>query len=93
MKIEIPAPLRVYTGNQATVVVPGSTVAEVVSGLTAAYPEFHRHLYTADGNLQSFVELYLNDQDVRYLPDREETEVKDSDMLSILPPSGGGQAR
>jgi len=92
MKIEIPAPLRVYTGNQATVVMPGSTVAEVVSGLTTAYPEFHRHLYTPDGRLQSFVELYLNNEDVRYLPDREETEVRDTDTLSILPSSGGGKA-
>ena len=51
MKIEIPARLRVYTGNQATVEVPGSTVAEVVCGLTAAYPEFYQHLYSPDGRL------------------------------------------
>jgi adenylyltransferase/sulfurtransferase len=85
MTIEIPAPLRVYTGNQATVTVAGNTVAEVVAGLTAAYPEFHKHLYAPDGKLLTFVELYLNDEDVRYLPEREETGVKDSDTLSLLP--------
>lgn len=89
MKIEIPAPLRMYTGNQATVTVPGGTVAEVVAGLTAAYPEFHQHLYAPDGKLQAFVDLYLNDEDVRYLPERQETEVKDSDTLSLLPSMTG----
>ena len=90
MKIEIPTPLRVYTGNQSVVTVSGGTVAEAVSGLTASYPEFQKHLYTPDGKLRSFVNLYLNDEDVRYLPEGENTAVKESDILTIIPSIAGG---
>jgi molybdopterin synthase sulfur carrier subunit len=90
MKIEIPYPLRPYTGNQSAVNVEAGTVAEAVSGLTSQYPDFQKHLYTPDGKLRSFVNLYLNDEDVRYLPEREDTAVKDSDTLSIIPSIAGG---
>ena len=90
MTIEIPTPLRVYAGNQSAVTVEAKTVAEALSALTAKYPDFQKHLYTPDGKLRSFVNLYLNDEDVRYLPKREETEVKDSDALSIIPSIAGG---
>lgn len=90
MKIEIPYPLRPYTGNQASVEVQAGTVAEAVSGLMSSYPDFQKHLYTPDGKLRSFVNLYLNDEDVRYLPEREETAVKESDTLSIIPSIAGG---
>ena len=90
MTIEIPTPLRVYTGNQSAVTVEAKTVAEALSALTAQYPDFQKHLYTPDGKLRSFVNLYLNDEDVRYLPKCEETEVKDSDALSIIPSIAGG---
>jgi len=90
MKIEIPTPLRTYTSNQSAVDVDAATVAEAVSGLTNRYPDFQRHLYTPDGKLRSFVNLYLNDEDVRYLPQREETAVKESDTLSIIPSIAGG---
>ena len=90
MNIEIPTPLRTYTNNQSTVTVEATTVAEAVSALTQQYPAFQKHLYTPDGKLRSFVNLYLNDEDVRYLPDREETEVKGSDTLSIIPSIAGG---
>jgi len=90
MTIEIPTPLRVYTGNQSTVAVDANTVTEAVSELLARYPDFRKHLYTSEGKLRSFVNLYLNDEDVRYLPEREETPVKDSDSLSIIPSIAGG---
>ncbi len=90
MKIEIPTPLRAYTSNQSAIDVDAATVAEAVSGLTTRYPDFQRHLYTPDGKLRSFVNLYLNDEDVRYLPEREETAVRDSDTLSIIPSIAGG---
>ncbi len=90
MKIEIPTPLRVYTNQQATVTVEARTVAQAVASLTALYPEFQKHLYTPDGKLRSFVNLYLNDEDVRYLPGREETAVGPTDTLSIIPSIAGG---
>jgi adenylyltransferase/sulfurtransferase len=90
MTIEIPTPLRVYTGNQSAVAVDAATVSDAVSALLEHYPEFKKHLYTTDGKLRSFVNLYLNDEDVRYLPQREQTAVKDSDTLSIIPSIAGG---
>jgi sulfur-carrier protein len=90
MKIEIPYPLRPYTGNQSAVDVNAATVAEAVTGLTSRYPDFQKHLYTPEGKLRSFVNLYLNDEDVRYLPEKEETAVQDGDTLSIIPSIAGG---
>ncbi|HSY03758.1 MAG TPA: MoaD/ThiS family protein [Acidobacteriaceae bacterium] len=93
MTIEIPTPLRVYAKNQSAVTVAANTVAEALTALTADYPDFLKHLYTPDGKLRSFVNLYLNDEDVRYLPQREETAVKESDTLSIIPSIAGGCCR
>ncbi|HEY1499168.1 MAG TPA: MoaD/ThiS family protein [Acidobacteriaceae bacterium] len=90
MTIEIPTPLRVYTGNQSSVDVNGVTVSDAVSELLSRFPDFRKHLYTPDGKLRSFVNLYLNDEDVRYLPEREGTQVKESDSLSIIPSIAGG---
>ena len=90
MTIEIPTPLRVYAGNQSSVDVDGTTVSGAVSDLISRYPEFRRHLYNPDGKLRSFVNLYLNDEDVRYLPEREQSIVKSSDTLTIIPSIAGG---
>ncbi|MGD0365862.1 MAG: MoaD/ThiS family protein [Acidobacteriaceae bacterium] len=90
MTIEIPTPLRVYTANQSVVAVDAATVSEAVSALLTRYPEFKKHLYTPDGKLRSFVNLYLNDEDVRYLPQREDSSVQPSDTLSIIPSIAGG---
>jgi sulfur-carrier protein len=90
MTIEIPTPLRVYAKNQSAVSVEATTVAEAVSALTAQYPDFQKHLYTPEGKLRSFVNLYLNDDDVRYLPQGEATAVKSTDTLSIIPSIAGG---
>jgi adenylyltransferase/sulfurtransferase len=84
MTIEIPTPLRVYVGNQSAVSVDGTTVSDAVAALLAQYPEFKKHLYTPDGKLRSFVNLYLNDED------GEGTSVKGSDTLSIIPSIAGG---
>jgi len=93
MTIEIPTPLRVYTANQSAITVDGTTVSDAVSALLKRYPEFKKHLYTPDGKLRSFVNLYLNDEDIRYLPQGESTAVKNSDTLSIIPSIAGGAGR
>jgi molybdopterin converting factor small subunit len=90
MKINIPTPLRPYAGKQDSVDVGGRTVGEALSELTKRHPELREHLYTDEGRLRSFVNLYLNDDDVRYLSAKEATPVTDSDRLSIIPSIAGG---
>ncbi|HUB18997.1 MAG TPA: MoaD/ThiS family protein [Acidobacteriaceae bacterium] len=91
MMIEIPTPLRVYAGNQSSVSVDGATVSDAVSALISRYPDFRKHLYSPDGKLRSFVNLYLNDEDVRYLPEGAGSAVKASDTLTIIPSIAGGR--
>ena len=88
-KIHIPTPLRQYAGKQPTVEVSGTTVAEAMKALTTQHPELRRHLYTDEGKLRAFVNLYLNDEDIRYLQ-KEETAVKEGDNISIVPSIAGG---
>jgi adenylyltransferase/sulfurtransferase len=90
MQIHIPTPLRAYTDKQATVSVAGATVAEGLAALTASFPAIQPHLYTPEGKLRSFVNLYLNDDDVRYLPGKEDTPVDASAELTIIPSIAGG---
>ena len=91
VKVVIPTPLRQYTEKRDNVVVEGQTVEEVLGNLTAQYGELRRHLYGEDGRLRSFVNIYRNDEDIRYL-EREKTPVKETDVLSIVPSiAGGGQ--
>jgi sulfur-carrier protein len=90
MNIHIPTPLRTYTGGLETVNVAGATISAVFEQLTAKYPELKQHLFTPEGKLRSFVNVYLNDDDLRYLPEKEATTVKDSDELTIIPSIAGG---
>src|SRR5579862_1500790 len=89
-KIHVPTPLRQYTGKQADIEVQAGTVGTALSDLVAKHPDLKRHLYTEDGKLRSFVNVYLNDEDVRYLQ-KEATAVKDSDSISIVPSIAGGK--
>src|ERR671935_208935 len=91
MKVQIPTPLRQYVGKSSTVDVPGRTVAEGLANLTDKYGELRRHLFTDDGKLRAFVNVYLNDEDIRYL-EKEATPVKEEDALSIVPSIAGGAA-
>jgi molybdopterin converting factor small subunit len=89
-KIHIPTPLRQYVGKQVDVAVNGGTVAEALSELVSKHPDLRRHLYSDDGKLRAFVNVYLNDEDVRYLQ-KEATTIKDSDTISIVPSIAGGR--
>ena len=88
-KIHIPTPLRQYVGKQADVSVSGATVGDALSDLVSKHPDLRRHLYNDDGKLRAFVNVYLNDEDVRYLQ-KEATAVNDGDSLSIVPSIAGG---
>jgi molybdopterin converting factor small subunit len=90
MKVLIPTPLRQYTGKQDAVELSGATVGEVLSKLTETHPDLKKHLFTEAGQLRAFVNLYLNDEDVRYLA-KDATPVAANDTLSIVPSIAGGR--
>jgi sulfur-carrier protein len=90
MNIHIPTPLRVYTGGAETVAVPGGTITEVFTALTTQFPDLKQQLFNNEGKLRSFVNVYFNDEDLRYLPEKEATPVSDSDELTIIPSIAGG---
>jgi molybdopterin converting factor small subunit len=90
MNIFIPTPLRPYAAGNDTVAVEAPTVARALDALTEVHPDLRKHLFNGDGRLRSFVNLYLNDEDVRYLPAKESTAVSASDTLTIIPSIAGG---
>jgi sulfur-carrier protein adenylyltransferase/sulfurtransferase len=91
--IKVPTPLRPFAGGNPEVSVEGTTVGGLVRHLAELHPGLQRHLFTPDGKLRSFVTLYLNDEDVRYLK-KDATPVKDGDVVSIVPAiAGGSQAK
>ncbi len=90
MNIHIPTPLRSFTSGAETVDVAGGTVAEVFTNLTAEYPALKQQLFNAEGKLRSFVNVYLNDEDLRYLPSKDATAVSSTDELTIIPSIAGG---
>ncbi len=91
MNIFIPTPLRPFAGGSDTVTVDATTIAEALDGLTLAHPELRKHLFNNDGRLRAFVNLYFNDEDVRYLPAKEATAVTPIDTLTIIPSIAGGR--
>ena len=91
-KILIPTPLRSYTGKQDVVEAEGATVGELLSDMTARHGGLRKHLYTEDGKLRSFVNIYVNDDDIRYL-EKEQTPVTSKDTVSIIPSVAGGGGR
>ncbi|MDR5725895.1 MAG: molybdopterin-synthase adenylyltransferase MoeB [Terriglobia bacterium] len=90
MQIHIPTPLRPYSGKQPVVDVAAHTVAEALTALITQFPDLRKHLYTEQGKLRAFVNVYLNDEDVRYIDQKENAPVKDSDSISIIPSIAGG---
>ena len=89
VRVIIPTPLRVFAGKKDSADVPAETVGEALGQLTAQYGDLRKHLYTEDGKLRSFVNVYVNDEDIRYL-EKEETPTKDGDVVSIIPSIAGG---
>ncbi len=89
VRVSIPTPLRTYTGHHSEVDIEGGTIEEVLRGLTSRYADMRKHLYAEDGSLRSYVNIYVNDEDIRYL-DRERTRVNDNDTVSIVPSIAGG---
>ncbi len=89
-KVLIPTPLRQYADNQDTVELTGGTVGEVLAELTSRYGGLKRHMYSEEGRLRSFVNVYVNDEDIRYLK-KEATALAAGDTISIVPSVAGGR--
>jgi adenylyltransferase/sulfurtransferase len=88
-KILIPTALRPYAANRDSVEVAGSTVGEALSNALAQFPELKRHLYTEDGRLRSFVNVFIGDEDIRGRQN-ENTPVQPGDEISVIPSIAGG---
>jgi molybdopterin converting factor small subunit len=87
--LRIPTPLRTYTQNQSEVNVSAATVAEAMDQLVAQFPALKPHLYSDQGELRSFVNLFVNDENVRDL-NGVQTSLEDGDRLMIIPSIAGG---
>ena len=88
-KILIPTPLRPYTDKKDAVEADGATVGELIADLTRRHAGLKAHLYNEQGKLRSFVNIYVNDDDIRYLQ-KEQTPVSAGDTVSIIPSVAGG---
>ncbi len=88
--ITIPTALRQYAGGNASVSLEADTVGGLLRGLVETYPDLGRHLFSEEGKLRSFVNVYVGDEDIRYL-DGENTAVNAGDEVSIIPAIAGGR--
>jgi adenylyltransferase/sulfurtransferase len=93
IRVFVPTPLRLYTEGLDAIEVDARTVSEALGKLTSRYQTLQRHLYAENGSLRSFVNVYLNDEDIRYLESGVETGVKAGDEIRIVPSIAGGVSR
>lgn len=89
VKVLIPPPLRPHAGGQVAAEFPARNVAEALDRLTSEFADLKRHLFTEEGRLRSFVNVYVNGEDIRYLAE-EKTPTKDGDTINIIPSIAGG---
>lgn len=89
IKVRIPTPLQKLTQNQAEISAQGKTIAEIFSDLNKKYAGFKERLYDEQGNLRRFINVYVNEEDIRFL-DGDKTKVKDGDEVSVVPAIAGG---
>jgi sulfur-carrier protein len=90
VRVRLPTILRMHAGGEAAVETDGSTLREVLLDLEARYPGITSSLLSDEGDLHRFVNVYLNDEDVRYLGSLD-TDVSEGDTVSILPAVAGGR--
>jgi len=87
--IRIPTALRPQAGGKESVSVPGASIREVLGNLTGQYPELGKRLYKTETELNRFINIYVNDEDIRFLSNLD-TPVKAGDEVSIVPAIAGG---
>lgn len=89
VEVKIPTVLRKHTDNQAVLEASGKTIRDLIDDIAGRYPEFRGKVLGEDGNLHRFINVYANDEDVRYLEGLD-TKVTDGDTVAILPAVAGG---
>lgn len=90
VRILIPTPLRPYAERRDSVEVEAATVGDALARLVEQFSELRRHLYAEGGRLRSFVNIYVNDEDIRHLR-QEQTPLRDGDVITIVPSIAGGK--
>ena len=90
IKVRIPTPLRPLTRGQGEVEAKGASVAEVLANLDSMHPGLKQRLYDEQGELRRFVNIYVNEEDIRFLKGKE-TALKEGDEVSIVPAIAGGR--
>jgi molybdopterin synthase sulfur carrier subunit len=88
-KVRIPTPLRKLTNNEELVEVNGATIAEAITELQTRYPGIGERLLDEKGEVRRFVNVYVNEEDIRFLKNQQ-TPLKDGDEISIIPAIAGG---
>lgn len=89
VEVKIPTVLRKHTDGEASVQASGGTIRELFEDLAGRYPEFREKVIGSDGELHRFINVYANDEDVRYLQGMD-TAIADGDTVAILPAVAGG---
>jgi MoaD family protein len=87
--VRIPTALRPQVGDQESLAVAGNTVGAVLGSLNSDYPEFGKRLYKSENEINRFINVYVNDEDIRFL-DNLNTALKPGDEVSIVPAIAGG---
>ena len=90
VNVMIPTPLRPFVGKKSVIELKAASVGEALRALTTEFADLRKHLYTDEGKIRSFVNVYVNDEDIRYL-EKENTPLKDGDTISIVPSIAGGR--
>lgn len=90
VKVVIPTPLRQYADKQESLEVHAKTVGEALAEVTSLHAGLRKHLYNEEGKLRSFVNIYVGDEDIRFLQ-KDQTPLKDNDVISIVPSIAGGK--
>ncbi len=90
VKVRIPTPLQKLTGGQGEITGEGETIKDVFTGLESRYPGFKERLYDDSGVLRRFINIYVNEEDIRFLTG-ETTQLKDGDDISVIPAIAGGR--
>jgi molybdopterin synthase sulfur carrier subunit len=91
IRVQVPAPLRSFTGNAPELSVEAATIGALVDALEARHPGLRDRLCDASGELRSYVRLFVNDEDIRFLQGKA-TALKDGDVVAIVPAIAGGSA-
>lgn len=89
IRVRIPSPLLKLTKNQGEITITASNIKELFDNIEKNYPGIKERLYDEEGSLRRFINIYLNDEDIRFL-DGENTALKDGDIVSIIPAIAGG---